>query len=125
MGAVGRAVPLLGDRHDRRGARFWRLPKGARPLAQEAGDEVLVLLGPYWYPGRILPAREENLFGPKEDVVFVELLFGARDVMVTPELIKPLRFAVGAKIECARGASNYIPGTIVEIKGGKLYVKFP
>jgi hypothetical protein len=106
-------------------ARFWRLPKGARPLGLDAGAVILVLLGSYWYPGRILPAREDNMYGPKDDVIFVELLQGAHDVMVTPELIKPLRFSAGQQIECARGGSNYIPATIVDAKSGKLFVKYP
>jgi hypothetical protein len=106
-------------------ARFWRLPKGARPPSLEAGGAVLVLLGPHWYPGRILPERKENVFGPKDDVIFVELLNAAEDVMVTPELIKPLKFSVGQQVECGRGGGSYIPGTIVEMKGDKLFVKYP
>jgi hypothetical protein len=105
-------------------ARFWRLPKGTRPLSLEAGTQVLVLLGAYWYPGRILPAREENMFGPREDVVFVELLYGAHDVMVTPELIKPLRFSAGLEVECARGGGAYIAAKIAEVKGEKVFVKY-
>ncbi|HZZ77707.1 MAG TPA: hypothetical protein VFE62_04255 [Gemmataceae bacterium] len=105
-------------------ARFWRLPKGTRPLNLDAGTSVLVLLGAYWYPGRILPAREENMFGPREDVVFIELLYGAHDVMVTPELIKPMRFSAGTEVECARGGGAYIAAKIAEVKGEKLLVKY-
>ena len=93
-------------------------------MTLEAGEQVLVLLGQYWYPGRILPDRKENVYGPKDDAVFVELLNAAEDVMVTPELIKPVKFTVGEKVECGRGGGSYIAGTIVEMKGDKLFVKY-
>ncbi|MBM4067646.1 MAG: hypothetical protein FJ271_01690 [Planctomycetes bacterium] len=106
-------------------ARFWRVPKGTKPPSFSAGEPVLVLLGPYWYPGRILPERLDAALAPGEDVVFVELQYVAQDVMVTPELIKPLRFHVGEEVECARGGSTYVPGTIVEIRGDKLLIRYP
>ena len=45
--------------------------------------------------------------------------------MVTPELIKPLRFSVGAEIECARGGGAYTAAKIAEVKSEKLFVKYP
>jgi hypothetical protein len=105
-------------------ARFWRLPKGSSPRSLDAGEQVLVLLGPHWYPGRVLPERGENELGPREDAVFVELLNAAQDVMVTPELIKPLRISVGDKVECSRGGASFVGGTITDIRGDKVRIKY-
>lgn len=104
-------------------ARFWRIPKGIRSRRFATGEQVLVLLGDFWYPGRILPERQENTYTPADDVVCVELMVAAQDVMVTPELIKPLKFSVGEKVEVARG-QTYTPGIIAEVRGDKILIAY-